>query len=113
MAADFRDNDPEIEPPTETGHDSKRSEIEICNVVPDKMTKHYDYAVGATIDSRSQKRRVYAENDMIMVSAAEEAKKNGAPTIKCKARSYPGQKNRRSSAEKWTGARTKTGQEMI
>ena len=85
----------------------------LAQVIPDRMAKHYDYAVGAWIDSRSQKNRVYAENDMIMVSAAEEAKKKGAPTIKCKARSYPGQKDRRSSSEKWTGARTKTGQEMI
>ena len=85
----------------------------LAQVVPDRMTEHYDYAVGAVINSRSQKRRVYAENDMIMVSAAEEARKKGAPTMACKTRSYPGQRDCRSSSERWTGARTKTGQQII
>jgi len=88
------------------------SDIAVANVVKDKMHKHYDYAVGAEITSRSQKKRVYDENDLIMVSANEEYKDKDKPRKTGFCSSYGGQKNHQSSAERG-GARTKDGRQVI
>jgi len=111
--SDFKDNDPEIMPVVAKGCPGKGSNMGLAQVVPDRMAKHYDYAVGAMIDSRSQKKRVYKENDMIMVSAKEEYRNKDKPRQTGFAISYPGQTSRRSSAETADGARTKTGQRIV
>ncbi len=84
----------------------------VPGVVPDKMHKHYDYAVGAWITSRSQKKRLYAEQDMIMVSAKDAWRNKDKPRSSGFVYSYAGQKNHQSSAER-SGVRTATGQEVV
>ncbi len=93
-------------------HDSMGIGNVVPNVVPDKMHKHYDYAVGAEITSRSQKKRLYEENDLIMVSAKEEWRDKDKPRRTGFAASYAGQKNHQSSAERG-GVRTVTGQKVV
>jgi len=82
------------------------------NVVPDKMTKHYDYASGDWIESRSQKRRIYKAKGMVQVSAKEEWRDKEKPRTSGFVSSYDGQKNHQSSAER-DGVRTATGQRVV
>lgn len=84
----------------------------ICNVVPDRMTRHYDYASGDWIESRAEKRRIYKEKGMRMVSAKEEWRDKDKPRKFGHVASYAGQKNHQSSAER-DGVRTATGQRVI
>ena len=82
-------------------------------VIPDKMARHMDFALGREIESRSQKRRLYKENGIEMVSAKEEYRNRDKPRksgcgFSC---SYDGQKNHQSSAERG-GVRSKDGREF-
>lgn len=81
------------------------------SVVPDFMHKHYDWAAGCEITSRSQRNRVYAEKGLNVKSAREFRKQHNLPDHKHRFMSYPGQKDHRSSAETG-GVRTKTGQKV-
>lgn len=91
---------------------SDNSGVTVCGVVPDKMHKHFDWAVGAEITSRSQKRRLYDDAGMIMVSAKDEWRDKDKPRQHGFVASYAGQKNHQSSADRG-GVRTKTGQRVV
>jgi len=84
----------------------------IANVIPDSFTPHMDWSLGMMVSSRSQRRRLYAENDMHMKSVKESFKDKDTPNVNGHVVSYAGQKFHKSSAERG-GVRTKTGQLVI
>ena len=71
------------------------------NIVPDSLRPHFDYAAGCRIDSKSQRRRIYAAKGLALNTPKDwESKFNmpldkPGPTV-----NYRGQKLRRSSAER-------------
>lgn len=71
------------------------------HVVKDHMTPHFDYAAGQVIRSRTELNAVYATKGLVRKSYAEHARQHGSTVdMHKRAVSYPGQKLRRSTAEK-------------
>jgi len=83
-------------------------------VIQDSITPYFDWSAGCKIDSKSQRRRVYAELGMFERSAAEVYRKKGVPEgmVSGKTISYSGQDNR-SRRNGDMVVRTKTGQVVI
>ncbi|HUU82287.1 MAG TPA: hypothetical protein VM243_02175 [Phycisphaerae bacterium] len=72
------------------------------NVVKDHMAPHMDYAVGRVISSRSERNKVYDAMGVVPKSYTEFRRQHptNTSTHHNMAVSYPGQKRRRSTAEK-------------
>ncbi len=63
----------------------------------DRMAKHFDYAAGEWIDSRSQRNRVYAAKGLVPMSYAEYKRRHGSslPAKPGTIYAYAGQRRRR------------------
>ena len=88
-----------IDQPEECGVEKRAG---FPTVVRDKLAKHFDYGVGCEITSRSQRNAVYAAKGCVPKSFEEYRRQHptNAPSRKGQVVFYPGQKNRRSSAER-------------
>ena len=65
-----------------------------ANVIGDRLTPYMDWSAGQVINSKSQRRRVYAAKGLREKSIAEDRRQHGGETIRTGAISYGGQKNR-------------------
>ena len=93
-------------PPAEEG-------IRAPHVIGDELNKHFDWAAGCEIDSKSQRRRIYKQKGLRLKSIDEHYRDNPAPNIPSgKTFSFKGQTNHRTAAERYA-VRTKTGQRVI
>lgn len=71
------------------------------NIVSDKIPKHHDWAAGCDISSRSQRKRVYKQKGLRRMSLAEYNRKYGHEGNRGVAYAYAGQKNHKSTSEKY------------
>ena len=78
----------------------------------DRISKYYDWSCGSEIDSKSQRKRKYAEKGLVEKSEREHRRQHNEPDYKQVAVSYPGQSDHTSSSERHA-VRTKTGQKVI
>ena len=96
-------------------HETYQSGVEkqegFPNVIGDELAKHFDWAAGCEINSKTQRRRIYKEKGLVLKSFSEERRHRDIPKTGT-GYSYPGQKDHRSTAEKAV-VRTKTGQRVI
>jgi hypothetical protein len=78
----------------------------------DELNSYWDWSAGCKIESKSQRRRVYAEKGLEERSASEHYRKYGEPVGVTKGTtfSYAGQTNRSTSSEH---VRTKDGRRVI
>ncbi len=75
-------------------------------VIGDKLPRHYDWAAGCWIDSKSARKRIYAAKGLRLKSWKEHVRQHGTTGRKPKVVSYAGQGKHTSSAERegvWTG----------
>ena len=92
-------DEPEREPPRSQPVFPK-SDFPMPNVIGDKLPKHHDWSLGEDISSKSERRRKYAENGMVVRSFAERQRRAGRGGKHGVAYSFAGQKDRRSSSER-------------
>ena len=109
--------EPEVpdDPPPEqsvVGNTDNSSTFPVPQVARDKQHKYFDWSCGQEITSRSQKKRIYKDLDMIEVSAKDEYRDKEKPRVRGRAVTYGGQKDHRSSAET-DGVRTADGRRVI
>ena len=71
-------------------------------LIADGMERHFDYAIGREVDSKSERARVYREMGVNLTSAAEWRRRHGDGdyTKPGKAVSFAGQTHRKSTAER-------------
>jgi len=77
-------------------------------VIGDRLTPHMDWAAGCWINSRSQRRKIYAKKGLRLKSIAEDRRQHGGETLRSSAITFGGQKDCRSTAERGIGE-VKTG----
>ena len=80
------------------------------SVIGDRITKHFDYALGCEIESRSQERRLDRERGLVRNTVSEHRQRYGGMEKPVPIISYPGQTTR--SGRK-SGVRIKTGEQVI
>lgn len=79
-------------------------------VIGDRMPSHFDYSLGAQIDSRSQEKRIMQAKGLRFKSVSEERQQHGGMEKRGPIISYKGQTKHKTRLE---GVRTKAGERIV